>query len=127
MYVWTLVLENGMEGQRAFAMNAMRQAFTDDPLGPTLWRTFRAYSLVLGLLLIFAGSVDVVLAAVRAPPATMRAIGLLATLFWTVTFVPIAFVDPVSIPLVACLLSVPLHGLAFFTADYEVRTGRADR
>jgi hypothetical protein len=119
-HVWNVVLENGMGGQREFAMNAMKQAFSTEPLQPSMWRTFRALSVSYGLLLVLAGGVDVALAVSEAGGRVVRAVTLLATVFWTVAFVPHAFVDPVAGPLVVALVAVPLHGIAFLTASEDV-------
>ena len=51
MHVWTFVLENGIGGLREFAVNAMKQAQSPDPLMPSMWRQFRMYSVSFGLLL----------------------------------------------------------------------------
>lgn len=118
-HVWTFVLENGMVGQRDFAMNAMRQALSTDPLQPSMWRLFKSFSVSFGLLLIFAGAVDVVLAWTGAAPRTLRAFALLGTVFWTLAFVPYAFLDPVLQPILVALVAVPLHGIAFLTASEE--------
>jgi len=64
--VWTFVLENGLVGQREFAMNGMKQAYSLEPLQPTMWTMFRAFSVSVALLLLFSGSVGVVLAWLTA-------------------------------------------------------------
>lgn len=120
-HVWTFVLENGMVGQRDFAMNAMRQALSTDPLQPSMWQLFRSFSVSFGLLLLFAGTVDVVLAWTNAAARTMRSITLLGTVFWTLAFIPYAFIDPVLQPILVAIVAVPLHGIAFLTATEEAR------
>lgn len=116
-HVWTFVLENGMVGLRDFAMNAMKQARSADPLHPSMWRQFRLFSVSFGLLLLFAGSLDVVLAWTRAPRETLRAVALLATTFWTVAFALFALVDPVIQAIVVAAVAVPLHGIVHLTAS----------
>ena len=115
-HTWTFVLENGIGGLREFAMNAMKQARSSDPLTPSMWRLFRMLSVSFGLLLIFTGAANVVLVWTRAPLHTLRAFALFGTVFWTLAFVPFAFVDPVIQPLVAAAVAVPLHGIAYLTA-----------
>jgi len=115
-HVWGFVLENGFGGLRAFAMNAMKQAHSADPLQPSMWRQFRMFSVSFGLLLFFAGLVDLVLAHIRADLAVVRAFALFGTLFWTAAFIPFAFVDPVIQPIVVALIAVPLHGITYLTA-----------
>ncbi len=115
-HTWTFVLENGIGGLREFAMNAMKQAHSTDPLAPSMWRLFRMLSVSFGLLLIFSGAANVVLAWTGAPPRTLRAFALFGTLFWTLAFIPFAFVDPVIQPLVAAIVAVPLHAIAYVTA-----------
>lgn len=122
-HIWTFVLENGMLGMREFAMNAMKQAPSTDPLAPTLWRQFRLFSVSFGLLLLFAGSANVVLAWTKAPTRTLKAFALFATVFWTLAFIPFAFVDPVIQSIVVAALAVPLHGLAYVTAAQEIPSG----
>jgi hypothetical protein len=121
-HVWGFVLENGMVGQREFAMRAMKQAFSTDPLQPSLWRLMRALNAAFGLFLIFAGTVDVLLGWLDAPPRIKTAFTLFGTLFWTCTFTLFAFVDPVIQPLVIAMVAVPLHGIAWVTAS-EVANG----
>jgi len=116
-HVWSFVLENGMVGMREFAMNAMKQAQSTDPLAPSLWRQFRLFSVSFGLLLLFAGCANVVLAWTNAPTPTLRAFALFGTIFWTLAFIPFAFIDPVIQSIVVAALAVPLHGLAYVTAD----------
>lgn len=116
-HVWGLVLENDISGGlREFAVNAMKQARSPNPLQPTLWRVFRLYSVSLGLLFLFAGIVDVVFAFSDVERRVRSTLALVQTLFWTAVFVPFAFVDPVILPLVFVALAVPLHGIAYVTA-----------
>lgn len=115
-HVWTFVLENGFGGLREFAMNAMKQARSADPLQPSMWRQFRVFSVSFGLLLLFTGAVDLLLAGIRADDRTVRAFALFSTLFWTAAFVPFAFVDPVIQPIVVALIAVPLHAITYVTA-----------
>lgn len=119
-HVWTLVLENGIVGLREFAMNAMKQAYSTDPLAPSMWRMFRVFSVSFGLLLIFAGTANVVLVSTRAPLSTLRSFALFGTVFWTLAFVPFAFIDPVIQPIVAAVIAVPLHAIAYVTAAAAV-------
>jgi hypothetical protein len=118
-HVWVYVLEEGISGQHAFAVNAMKQAFSLDPLQPSMWRQFRVFSVSFGLLLLFTGLVDVALAWTNADPRTLRTVSLLATVFWTLAFIPYAFVDPVIQPIVVTIVAVPLHGIAYLTAGEE--------
>ena len=120
-HIWTFVLEQGMVGQREFAMNAMKQAFSLDPLQPSMWSLFRSFSVSFGLLLLFSGTVDVVLAWTNAEPRTLRTFALLGTLFWTLSFIPYAFIDPVIQPIVIVVVAVPLHGIAYLTATDRMR------
>lgn len=120
-HVWTFVLENGMIGLREFAMNAMKQAQSTDPLRPSLWRTFRMFSISFGLLLLFAGFADVLLAWTKAPPRTLGAFALFGTVFWALAFVPFAFIDPVIQPIMIVAVAVPLHAIAYVTAAKEVQ------
>lgn len=122
-HVGTLVLERGITGQREFVMNAMKQAFSTDPLQPSMWQVFRSFSLSFGLLLLFGGAVDVTLAWTRAAARTMRSIALLATVFWTLAFIHYAFVDPVIQPILVALVAVPLHAIAFLAAMAEEQEG----
>lgn len=118
LHVWGLVLEHGYgAGLRGFAMNAMKQAQSPDPLRPSLWRQFRAFSAAFGLLLVFAGGADLVLAAIPTPLRVIRAFTLFATVFWTVAFVPFALIDPVIQPMTVAIVAVPLHAIAYLTAS----------
>lgn len=123
-HVWTLVLENGMVGLREFAMNAMKQTQSGDPLSPSLWRVFRAYSVSFSLLLLFSGTVNLLLAAGGAPARTLRVMALFGTVFWTVAFIPFAFIDPVIQPIVVAIVAVPLHALVYITASEEALNAR---
>ncbi len=124
-HVWMFVLENGFFGMREFAMNAMKQAESFDPLRPTLWRQFRMLSVSFGLLLAFTGSVNIVLAWSRAPASGIRPFALLGTVFWTVAFGLYAFVDPVLQGILVAAVAVPLHAIAYVTAEREVEAGQA--
>lgn len=115
-HVWTLVLENGVVGLQQFAMNAMKQAISSDPLEPSLWRVHRMLSASFALFLLFAGSVNVVLAWIDAPKRVIGALALFGTVFWTLAFVPLAFIDPVIQPILIVMVSVPLHAIAYLTA-----------
>ena len=115
-HVWTLVYENGMIGLRDFAANAMQQARSPDPLQPSLWRQFRAFSSGFGLLLLFTGAVDWLMASRQTPDTTLKAYAVLATVFWAVAFVPYAFVDPIIQALVITALAVPMHGIVYLLA-----------
>lgn len=118
-HVWTLVLENGIVGLEQFAMNAMKQAGSTDPLTPSLWRTHRMLSASFSLFLLFAGGVNVILAWIDAPRQVMRALTLFGTVFWTLAFIPLAFVDPVIQPILIVMVAVPLHAIAYLTAAEE--------
>ena len=120
-HVWTFVMEEGMIGQREFAMNAMKQAFSQEPLRPSMWRLFRVFSVSFGLMLLFAGTVDVLLAWTNAAPRTMKAFALFGTVFWTLAFIPYGFIDPVIQPIVVVIVAVPLHGIAYLTASETAR------
>ena len=120
-HAWTFVLENGLVGQREFAMNAMKQAYSLEPLQPSMWTLFRAFSVSFSLLLLFSGSVGVVLTWIGSPAHVLRSYALLGTVFWTAAFIPYAFVDPVIQPIVIAAIAVPLHALAWLTADQEVK------
>lgn len=120
-HVWSFVLENEMHGMREFAMNAMKQAQSSEPLRPTMWRQFRAMSMGFGLLLLFAGIVNILLAWTRAPHRTIAAFSLLATAFWTAAFGLFAFVEPVLQGVLVCVVAVPLHAIAHTTAEHAAR------
>ena len=126
VHVWMFVLENGLVGQREFAMKAMKQAYSLEPLQPTMWTTFRAFSVSFSLLLLFSGSVGVMLSWIGSSPRVLRSYALLGTVFWTAAFVPFAFVDPVILPIVIAMIAVPLHALAWLTADQEVKEEEGD-
>lgn len=127
-HLWSFVLENGMVGLLDFAMNAAKQAQSPDLLRPSLWRQFRAFSAALALLLLFAGGLDIVLAQARAPAPVVRALALFQTVFWTGAFAVFAFVDPVILPLLASLVAVPMHAIAYMTASLEIEmTSEAPR
>ena len=121
-HVWTSVLENGLVGQREFAMNAMKQAYSLDPLQPSMWTTFLAFSVSTSLLLLFSGAVGITLAWIASPPRILRGYALLGTVFWTAAFIPFAFLHPVVQPIVVAAIAVPLHALAWLTADQEVKS-----
>lgn len=116
-HFWWVMLEHGMVGQREFAMNAMKQTFSLEPLEPSMWRVFRMLSANFGLMLIFAGAIDVILAWTNAAARTMRSIALFGTAFWTVAFIAVAFVDPVTEPLLVSIVAVPMHGIAYLLAN----------
>lgn len=116
LHVWGVALEHAMVGQRAFAMEAMKQAFFLEPLQPSLWRRHRMLSVSLGLFYVFAGAVPCVLAWLRVEPRVLSTMALFGTVFWTLTFVPYAFFDPVALPLITAAIAVPLHGTAWLTA-----------
>ena len=120
-HVWSFVMENEMYGMREFAMNAMKQAQSTEPLRPSMWRQFRAMSMGFGLLLLFAGMVDIVLAWTGTANRTLAALSLLATAFWTVAFGLFAFVEPVLQGVLVCVVAVPLHAIAYTTADQAAR------
>ncbi len=120
-HIWGFVLENGMLGMREFAMNAMKQARSTDALTPSLWRQFRLFSLSFGLLLLFTGWANVLLPSTSAPARTLRAFALFGMIFWTLAFIPFAFVDPVIQAVVVAAFAVPLHALAYVTAALEAR------
>jgi hypothetical protein len=124
VHVWVFVLENGFFGMREFAMNAMKQAESSDPLNPTLWRQFRMFSVSFALLLAFTGAVNVVLAWTSASADVIRSFSLLGTVFWTVAFGLFAFVDPVLQGILVAAIAVPLHGIAYVTAEQAMATGR---
>jgi hypothetical protein len=118
-HTWTYVLENGIVGMQEFAMNAMKQAQSFDPLRPTLWRQFRVFSVSFALLLLFAGSVNLLIASRSTATETIRSYALFTTVFWTVAFIPFAFIDPVIQPIVVAVVAVPLHGIAYLVASQE--------
>ncbi|MGY8778591.1 MAG: hypothetical protein ACKVIN_10755 [Longimicrobiales bacterium] len=115
-HTWAFVFENGMVGLREFAMNAMQQAYSTDPLRPSLWRQFRIFSVSFSLLLLFAGSVNLLLATRRTSHSTQRDYALFATIFWTAAFVPFALIDPVIQAIAVTMVGVPLHAIAWITA-----------
>lgn len=119
VHVVTFVLEQGLEGQRDFAVRAMKAAISLAPLRPNMWTLFRTFSVAFALLLFFAGTADVLLAWLDAPPRVLKAFALLGTVFWTVAFVPFAFIDPVLHPIVIAAVAVPLHGMAWLAADQQ--------
>jgi hypothetical protein len=121
LHVWGIVHEHAMVGQRAFAMEAMQQAFFLDPLQPSLWRTHRMLSASLGLFYLFAGAIPILLAWIRAEPRILSATTLFGTVFWTLTFVPYAFSDPVALPLATAAVAVPLHGTAWLTTTFRAQ------
>lgn len=118
-HVWFLVLENGMLGLREFTMNAMKQARSPDPLTPSMWREFRNYSSAFGLLLFFAGCADLLVARMDAPSRVRADFALYGTVFWTIAFIPWAFVDPVIQPLTVAIVAVPLHAIAYLVSMIE--------
>ena len=117
-HVWAYGLEQAMVGQSAFAMGAMKQALSTDPLRPSLWGQFRSFSLGFGLLLLFAGSIDAVLAWTRAPRATVASFTLFSTVFWTVAFLGFASMEPVIQTIAVSAVAVPMHGIAWLTATH---------
>ena len=120
MHVWSFVLENELIGLRDFASDAMKQAISFGPLRPSLWHEFNLYSISFAMLLVFAGVVDMGVAALRAEPRLVRATGLLGTVFWTAAFVPFAFFYPVLTAIVAAGVAVPLHALVYTTASLDL-------
>ncbi len=125
-HVWSFVLEHEMYGMREFAMNAMKQAQSTEPLRPSMWRQFRAMSMGFGLLLLFAGAVDILLARTDAPHRTVAAFALFATAFWTAAFGLFAFVEPVLQGVLVCVVAVPLHAIAYTTAEHAAVNDGAD-
>ena len=117
LHAWAYGLEQGMTSYGEFAVQAMRQARTADPLQPSLWRVFRAYSVSTGLLLVSCGITAGLIAREQVGPALVTAYGLAGTLFWTVAFLAYALIDPVILPLVTAGVAVPLHGIAYLTAS----------
>lgn len=120
LHLWGVVFEHAMVGQRSFAMEAMKQAFFLEPLRPSLWRRHRMLSVSLGLFFVFAGSIPVLLAGIRADARILAAVSLLSTVFWTLTFIPYAFFDPVALPLATVAAAVPLHASAWVAATAQV-------
>ena len=120
-HVWLFVLENEFYGLREFAMNAMKQAESPDPLRPSLWRQFRMFSVGWGLLLFFTGVGNFLLVFTRVRPEALRVFTMLQTVFWTFAFGLFAFLDPVLQALLVAGVAVPLHGIAFVTAEQEAR------
>lgn len=124
LHVWGVLGEHAMQGQRGFAMDAMKQAFFLEPLQPSLWRRYRMLDASLGLFYVFAGVVPGLLAWLNAESRILAAMALFGTVFWTLTFVPYAFSDPVALPLATAAVSVPLHGTMWLTATLELLEGR---
>jgi hypothetical protein len=120
LHVWGVVQEHAMQGQREFAMEAMRQAFFPEPLQPSLWRRYRMLSASLGLFYLFAGIVPGLLAWLQADRRVLAGMALFGTVFWTLTFMPYAFSDPVALPLATAAVAVPLHGTMWLTATLQV-------
>ena len=120
LHVWGVVQEHAMQGQRGFAMDAMKQAFFPEPLQPSLWRRYRMLNVSLALFYLFAGAVPGLLAWMRVGPRVLASFALFGTVFWTLTFVPYAFSDPVALPLAAAAVSVPLHGTTWLTATLQL-------
>jgi hypothetical protein len=89
-----------------------------------MWTTFRAFSVSFSLLLLFSGSTAVMLAWVGSPPRILRSFALFGTVFWTAAFIPYAFVDPVIKSIVVAVIAVPLHALAWLTADQAIKEAR---
>jgi hypothetical protein len=116
-HVWLFVLENEFYGLREFAMNAMKQAESLDPLRPSMWRQFRMFSVGFGLLMVFGGVTGLLMAGERTPDETRRAYALTGTVFWTVAFGLFAFVDPVLQAILVSAVAVPLHAIAYVTAE----------
>jgi hypothetical protein len=77
------------------------------------------FSVSFSLLLVFGGALDVTFAFLRLPASTLRVLALVGTVFWTVAFVPFAFVDPVIQGIVVAAVAVPLHAIAYLTATIE--------
>lgn len=122
-HVWTFVLENGLVGQREFAMNAMKQALSSDPLQPSMWRLLRMFSVSFSLFLIFGGAITVMLTWMAAPLRLLRSVALFCTVFWTVAFGLYVFVDPVIQPILIAGVAVPLYAIAWVTANAELEVG----
>lgn len=116
VHVWTFVLENGTGGLRLFAVNAMKQVRSPDPLTPSMWRQFRMFSVSFSLLLFFTGAMDLLFARMEAPRRVLANVALFGTVFWTVAFIPYAFVDPVIQSIVIAAIAVPLHAIAYLAA-----------
>ncbi len=116
-HVSTFVLEQGLLGQREFAMRAMKQAVSADaPLQPDMWRLMAAYSGGLGLLLLFAAAVTGLMAWLPAPSRVLRAFALVSTVFWTASFGFYAFVAPVMVPLLVSAGAAALCGTTWLAA-----------
>ena len=118
-HVWTFVLENGIGGLREFAMNAMKQARSPDPLMTSMWRQLRMFSVSFSLLLFFTGGMDLLFSRIEAPRRVLAHVALFGTVFWTVAFIPFAFVDPVIQSIVVAFIAVPLHAIAYVTATLD--------
>jgi len=117
-HVWAYVMEQAMVGQSEFAMGAMKQALSTDPLRPSLWGQFRVFSASFGLMLLFAGCIDIVLAWTRAPLAMIASLSLLGTVFWTMAFLVFVAIDPVIQPILVSAVAVPMHTIAWLTATH---------
>ena len=65
------------------------------------------------------GVTRLLLARLDASRSTLRAFALLGTVFWTIAFIPFAFVDPVIQAIAVSAVAVPLHALAYVTASIE--------
>lgn len=82
-----------------------------------MWLQFRMYSVSFGLMLFLAGSIDLLFARSDVPRRFQANIALLGTVFWTIAFIPYAFVDPVIQSIVVAFIAVPLHAIAYLTAS----------
>lgn len=121
-HTWAFVLENRTAaGFWEFAMNAMKQATSPDLLRPSMWSLFRIYGVGLGLLWLFAGTVDLVLAFSETPRRLLATLSFVQTAFWTLAFVPFGLMEPVAGPLAVVAIAVPLHGIAYLTASMDDR------
>ena len=108
-----------MGGLREFAVNAMKQVRSPDPLTPSMWRQYRMLSVSFALMLFFAGGIDLLVARMDAPRPVLAHVALFGTLFWTIAFIPYAFVDPVIQPLVVAFIAVPLHAIAYVASTLD--------
>jgi hypothetical protein len=67
-------------------------------------------------MLFLAGSINLLFARSDIPRRFQANVALLGTVFWTIAFIPYAFVDPVIQSIVVAFIAVPLHAIAYLTA-----------
>lgn len=111
------VSESSFDAERVSLMNTMKAYVADKILFQTsMWTLLKMFSLSFSLLFLFAGLLNLLILKSDLPEAFLSKVALFNAVFWLVSLLLFAILNPAIQPIAICLTASLLFGISYYVS-----------